>query len=95
MTHIDIDDYNDDDDDDDLHRPLTTPPVSLKIMICGRKGRGYNIKLPTSSLKKIVPALRWGLFFLKAGLASQKREIFKEPTFKNGSCSIQDYKGGE
>jgi hypothetical protein len=46
-------------------------PVSLKIMICGRKGRGYNIKLPTSSLKTIVPALRWGLFFLKAGLATQ------------------------
>jgi len=35
------------------------------------KGRGYNIKLPTSSLRTIVPALRWGLFFLKAGLATQ------------------------
>ena len=41
------------------------------MMICGRKGRGYNIMLPTSSLKKIIPALRWGLFFLKAGLATQ------------------------
>jgi hypothetical protein len=42
-------------------------PVSLKIMICGRNGRGNNIKLPTSSLKTIVPALRRGLFFLKVG----------------------------
>jgi len=62
--------YDDDDDDDteinvdydydndDAHRPLTPPPVSLKIMMCGRKGRGYNIKLPTSSLRTIVPELR-------------------------------------
>jgi len=42
------------------------------MMICGRKDRGYNIKLPTSSLKTIVPALRWGSFFLKAGLATQR-----------------------
>jgi len=67
-TEINVD-Y--DDDDDDVHQPPSTPPVSLKIMICGRKGRGYNIKLPTSSLRTIVPALRWGLFFLKAGLATQ------------------------
>ena len=40
-------------------------------MICGRKGKGYNIKLPTEELKTIVPALRWGIFFLKAGLATQ------------------------
>jgi len=46
-------------------------PVSMKIMKCGRKDKGYNIKLPTENLKKIVPALKWGMFFLKAGLASQ------------------------
>ncbi len=46
-------------------------PVSLKIMSCGLNESGYYINLSSSELRTIVPALRWGLFFLKAGLASQ------------------------
>jgi len=41
-------------------------PISGKAV-----GTGYTIKIPTASLKTIVPALKWGLIFLKLALATQ------------------------
>jgi len=43
----------------------------MKVVKCGPHGTGYNIKLPSESLKMIVPVLKWGILFLKAGLATQ------------------------
>ena len=48
---------------------------SMLIFICPISGKavgtGYTIEIPTASLKKIVPALKWGLIFLKLALATQ------------------------
>jgi len=41
-------------------------PISGKAV-----GTGYTIEIPTALLKKIVPALKWGLIFLKLALATQ------------------------
>ncbi len=41
-------------------------PISGKAV-----GTGYTIEIPTTLLKKIVPALKWGLIFLKLALATQ------------------------
>jgi hypothetical protein len=48
---------------------------SVLIFICPISGKavgtGYTIEIPTALLKTIVPALKWGLIFLKLALASQ------------------------
>jgi serine/threonine protein kinase len=41
-------------------------PISKKAV-----GTGYTIQIPTALLKTIVPALKWGLIFLKLALATQ------------------------
>jgi len=49
-------------------------PVTLKQMKCGPKGgdlKGYVVKVPTALLRTIVPALKWGVFFLRIALATQ------------------------
>lgn len=46
-------------------------PISMQIVRCGPHGVGYNIRIPSASLRMIVPVLKWGILFLKAGLATQ------------------------
>jgi hypothetical protein len=41
------------------------------IVPCGPDGTGYIINIPTSTLKTLVPAMKWGFFFLKVALATQ------------------------
>ena len=41
-------------------------PISGKAV-----GTGYTIEIPTALLKTIIPALKWGLIFLKLALATQ------------------------
>jgi hypothetical protein len=48
---------------------------SVLLFICPISGKavgtGYTIEIPTALLKTIVPALKWGLIFLKLALATQ------------------------
>jgi hypothetical protein len=46
-------------------------PISMNFVRCGPHGVGYNIRIPSASLRMIVPVLKWGILFLKAGLATQ------------------------
>ena len=46
-------------------------PVTLQEVECGPSGTGYPMSVPTSALKALVPALRFGLVVLKIGLATQ------------------------
>ena len=40
-------------------------------VVCGPNNKGYTIHLPTTLLKTIAPALKWGLLLLKVALATQ------------------------
>ena len=48
---------------------------SMLIFICPISGKavgtGYTIEIPKALLKTIIPALKWGLIFLKLALATQ------------------------
>ena len=46
-------------------------PVSMEEMECGPEGKSYPVRIPTSLLRNLAPALRWGVFFLRVGLATQ------------------------
>ena len=43
----------------------------MRIVPCGPKSEGYSIKLQSEQLKAVLPALKWGLMFLKVALATQ------------------------
>ena len=50
--------------------------ISLRLslfyqVVCGPNNKGYTIHLPTTLLKTIAPALKWGLLLLKVALATQ------------------------
>ena len=40
-------------------------------MKCGPDGNGYTFKIASALVKSMVPALKWGLLFLKVALATQ------------------------
>ena len=46
-------------------------PILLEEVPCGPDGHGYDLKLPTKTLKTLIPALKMGLLFLRVALASQ------------------------
>jgi hypothetical protein len=41
-------------------------------------GNGYEFKIPTELLKTILPALRWGLLFLRIALATQGENMIED-----------------
>ena len=38
---------------------------------CGKDGQGYSFKIPGKLVKTLLPALKWGLLFLRIALATQ------------------------
>ena len=45
--------------------------ILLEVVACGTDGHGYDLKLPTKTLKTLIPVLKMGLLFLRVALASQ------------------------
>ena len=50
--------------------PFLSLPAPYQVP-CGPNGKGYEFKIPTDLVKSILPALRWGLLFLKVAMATQ------------------------
>jgi len=46
-------------------------PITMKPVECGPDKKGYQIAVSTETMKMLAPVLKFGLLFLKVGLASQ------------------------
>jgi hypothetical protein len=46
-------------------------PVTGERVPCGPDGNGYKVRVPNSLLKTVLPALSWGVFFLRVALSTQ------------------------
>jgi hypothetical protein len=46
-------------------------PVLMREVPCGPDGKGFPLRQLTKTMKRVLPALKWGLIFLKLALSTQ------------------------